>query len=126
MSAGTFVLRNYETSSPALGGAVMPIQIQPETEALFLGGVANAGSSTPSNLPLRVTVSNGAREHGVRPRRVTVRFTDQGSLPDGYSGDDITLPVLTTAAAAAYIVGVSGQYLGSPVQVVSSGPETFR
>lgn len=126
MSAGRFTIATYETNSAELPGQFMPIQVQPETLQLFVGGVANAGSTTARNLNLRVNVSGNNRSLGVKPRTVTVRFTDPGDLPDGYSGDDLTLPVLTVAASSAYTTGATGTYLGSPVTVVGSGPERVR
>ena len=126
MSAGPFEIVAYETSDPDLGGAVLPIKIQPETALLFIAGTVNAPSVTPINWPVRVAASAGNNEYGVKPRRVTIRFTDQAVLPDGYKGDDLMLPVLTTAAAAAYVVGSTGTYLGAPVQVISKSPERYR
>lgn len=124
MSAGKFEITFYESTD--LSGAIMPIKIQPETALLFINGTANTAPAGPATIPLRVRVSGGNSEYGVKPRKVTVAFTDQGALPDGYSGDALTVPVLTAAAYAQYTVGSTGTYLGSPVQVISRLPERSR
>ena len=124
MSAGEFIIANYQTTE--LGQQIMPIRIQPKTAQLFIAGTANAGSTSAITLSLRVRVNGGNSEYGVKPRKVTVRFTDETDLPDGYSGDDLTVPILTQAAYDAYLVGSTGTYLGSPVQVVSRKPELIH
>lgn len=124
MSAGAFQIETYESTE--LAGQFMPIRVQPETLALSIGGVANAGSVTDVNLPLRVNVNGGNREYGVKPRKITVRFTDDADLPEGYTGEDLTVPVLTPAAYAAYTVGATGTYLGSPCVVLARNPERAR
>lgn len=124
MSAGGFVDAVYQSTE--LAGSFMPIRVQPETLALSVGGTANAGSETAINLPLRVNVSASSREYGVKPRRVVVRFTDEANLPDGYTGEDLSVPVLTQAAYAAYTVGATGTYLTKPVQILARLPERAR
>lgn len=127
MSAGAFVLANYETDSIDLGTLVMPIRVQPETlETLIIGGQANTEVAGPVTLPLRVSVSAGNTEYGVKPRKITIRFTDPADLPEGYTGDDLIIPVLDPANYAAYGLNDVGSYLGSPIQVVSKKPESFR
>lgn len=124
MSAGPFVITNYESTE--LTGSIMPCKVQPETLLLFAGGVANSGSASAITLPLRVNVSGGNQEYGVKPRKVTITFTDPGAIPAGYTGDDLVIPVMTQAAYDAYLVGVSGTYLGSPIQIISRSPERAR
>lgn len=126
MSAGVFELSKYETSSAGLGGIIMPIKVQPETLAAVVGGVTNAPPTGDVDFPLRVSVSATNGEYGVKPRKVTLRFTDQADLPDGYSGQDVTIPLMTPAAAAAALPGATGTYLTKAVTVVSIKPETFR
>lgn len=125
MSAGTFITTRYETNSPGLNGAIMPIRVQPETTFLTIGGVGNEPPAGNATLPLRVSVSATDNEYGVKPRKVTVRFTS--GAPTGYSGQDVTVPLLTPAiAAAAAIPGATGTYLLSDIEVVSTKPEDFR
>lgn len=124
MSAGEFLATRYETSSPGLGGVIMPIKVQPETVLLTIAGVGNDPPAGAVDFPLRVSVSAGNREYGVKARRVTLRFTDGG--PTGYSGDDVTVPILTPAVAAVASPGATGTYLLANVEVISTQPETFR
>lgn len=124
MSAGIFEVSKYETNSPALGGIIMPIRVQPETIAAIIGGVSNAAPAGDVDVPLRVSVSAGNTEYGVKPRKAVLRFT--GAAPADYSGDDVSIALLTPAIAAAAIPGATGTYLGAAVEVISSRPESFR
>lgn len=124
MSAGNFDITFYESTD--LGGAIMIAKVQPETLLLFINGTANTAAAGPATIPLRIKVSGGNNEYGVKPRKVTIAFTDQADLPDGYSGEELTIPVMTQAAYAQYTVGSTGTYLGSPVQVISRIPERSR
>ena len=124
MSAGAFEISKYE--STLLGGAIMPVKLQQETIDMTIAGVANAPPADPVDLALFAQVSKGKREYGVGCRKVLIRFTDPADLPDGYKGDDLYVPVLTEAAAAAFIPGAIGTYLGSPIVVQSELPENKR
>lgn len=124
MSAGAFVIANYVSNE--LNGAIMPMRVQPETLLLFAAGTVNAGSPDPTTLSLFAKARGGRREYGVKARRVTVEFTDAGDIPDGYLGDDLTVPVLLPATYQAYILGSAGTYLGSPIRVISRTPEFAR
>jgi len=124
MSAGNFVTSRYETNSPALGGIIMPIKVQPETLLLTIGGVTNDPPAGAIDFPLRVSVSAGNTQYGVRPRKATLRFT--GAPPTGYSGDDVSVPLLTPAMAAAAAPGETGTYLSAAVEVMTTKPESFR
>ena len=126
MSAGVFQLSKYETNSAALGGVIMPIKVQPETLAAVVGGVTNAPPAGGVDFPLLVSVSATKGEYGVKPRKVTLRFADQADLPPGYSGQDVTIPLMTPAAAAAALPGATGTYLTKAVTVVRVKQEDFR
>lgn len=126
MSAGEFELSKYETSSTALGGVIMPIKVQPETLAAVIGGVTNTPPAGAVDFPLRVTVSGSNGEYGVKPRKATLRFTDQADLPTGYSGQDVTIPLMTPTIEAAALPGATGTYLTKAVTVVAVKSETFR
>lgn len=119
MSAGPFVNTFYESTE--LGG-VMRIRVQPETLELFAGGEANTPPDGPPDIPLFARVSNTRGKFGVRPRAVTIEWT--GDPPAGYSGDNITLPVMRAAAYQAYLPGTEGTYLGQPIQIFSRRCET--
>lgn len=118
MSSGAFTVTRYESTE--LGGAIMPIKVQEET-LIFAAGTANSAPAGAVTVPLFVSVSRNRAEYGVKPRKVTIRFT--GTPPEGYSGDDLTIPVLTETAYAAYIPGTTGTYLGAPITIASRTPE---
>lgn len=118
MSAGQFTITKYESTE--LGGAVMPIKVLGST-VIFAAGAANTAPEGPITIPLFVNVSANRGEYGVKPRKVTFEFT--AAPPAGYTGDNLTVPVLTEAAYAAYAPGVTGTYLGAAVRVVSRTPE---
>lgn len=124
MSAGAFVIAKYESTE--LEDEILPIRVQPETLALSVAATANGQPAGDITLPLRVNVSGGTREYGVKPRKVTLRWTDPADIPDGYSGDDLQLPVMTVAAYNLYVVGATGTYLTKAVTVVSRIPERAR
>lgn len=118
MSSGAFTISKYQSTE--LGGAIMPIRLQEET-LVFAAGSANEPPTTPVSIPLFVNVSANRNKYGVKPRKVTFEFT--GAAPAGYTGDNLTVPVLTEAAYAAYIPGTTGSYLGAPIRIVSRTPE---
>lgn len=122
MSAGEFSISKYECSTL---GVIMPIKLQPETN-IFAAGVANAEPAGAITLDLFAHVSGGKNEYGVTPRKVRIKFTDQAAVPDGYSGDELVVPVMTEAAYNAYTRGTTGTYLGAPIQIVSKIPEYVR
>lgn len=84
MSAGVFEISRYESSE--LAGQIMNIRVQPETIAAEINGTSNAAPAGAVTLPLFALVSGGNSEYGVKPRKVTLRFTNQGSLPAGVLG----------------------------------------
>ena len=120
MSAGKFEVYNYETDA----GDVGQIRLQPETIGLTLAGTVNAPAAGAVNLPLRVRARKGTREYGIGSRSVSLRFT--ATIPTGYSGDDVQVPVLTPAAFASYNLGSAGTYLGEAVVVIGRKSEAIR
>lgn len=123
MSAGAFTDTFY-TLDTGNGGGTARARVQPETLAASINSAANAGATGPATLPVSASASNGIREYGIRMRQVTLRFT--GALPDGYSGDDVSIPVMLEATFASWAIGQTGTYLGSPVEVVGRSPERVR
>jgi hypothetical protein len=122
MSAGEFVIANYDSSEV---GFAMPVRVQPETLLLFVNGIANASSPTPVGIGLFAQVTKNRNAYGVGCRNVTVRWT--GAPPAGYkAGEALRIPVMTEAAYATYVPGSTGTYLGSPVVIVSRTNEVAR
>jgi hypothetical protein len=122
MSSGAFVTSKYESTE--LSGEILLVRVQEETLALTIATVANAAPAGEVTIPLLASVSGNRKEYGVKCRKVTLEFTAGG--PTGYTGDNITLPVLTEAAYAAYIPGATGTYLTKAVKVVSRSAETAK
>lgn len=123
MSAGEFVTALYETSSDN-GGDVHPMRVQPETLTLTIGGTPNAASPGPSTSALFARARKSKRAYGVGARLVRLRFT--GTLPTGYSGDEVTVPVMQPSVFSGYTPLSTGTYLGADVEVVSRIAETYR
>lgn len=113
MSAGAFEFVGIEISDTETGR----VRIQPETQGLTIGGVANAALPNPTGQADRVLVSAGRRRRGVKiaPK---VRFTFTGTPPTGYrAGSVLTLPLLNDDIEAEADEGATGTYLGATIQV---------
>lgn len=120
MSAGSFEYSKYESNA----GNVYRIRVQPETLALDIGGNTNTPPAGDIDSEGTVKVSGGKRSFGVIPRSVSLAFT--GALPDGYSGDNVRVPILTQATYDAISSSATGTYLGVGVEVVGKSPEQVR
>lgn len=120
MSAGNFVIKRYQASiDPA---NYHPIRIQPETEALDIGGVTNAEPPGALNAYPSAQVSQGKRSLGLNARTVTVKF--DGAGPATYKAQGtIRLPWLNATTFNAIVKGATGTYLGQPITVVGTSPE---
>ena len=123
MSAGSFSLTRYEASYAT--GQIHPIRVQPETVALALTSDSTTTNAAPSGSvtnPISALVSRGARQRGLKPRKVTIRVT--GTPPTGYeSGSTVTLPILNEDLFAELNAGVSVNYLGTTWEVLGRTPE---
>lgn len=124
MSAGEFTQSRYEANTD-VGGGIYPIRVQPETLLLTLGGVANDPPAGASDQAIFARARKGTREYGVGARAVRLRFTG-ATPPAGYSGDEVTVPIMTPTLFAAANPGTVGVYLEAPVVVVSRLPERVR
>lgn len=122
MSAGAFKISVYQSNELDLA---MPVRIQPETEGLTVGGIVNEPPDVVPALGLFAQVSKNRNAYGVGCRSVTVRWT--GAVPDGYQPfQSLKIPVLTPVAYTSYVPGAVGDYLGSPIVVVSRTAENVR
>lgn len=121
MSAGAFTSSRYAAEA----GTIHPIRVQPETLAATIGGTANDPPAGAANSKISARVSNGNRQFGLKPRRVSFKFT--GALPTGYKADQVlTIPALTKAFWDLAIKDAEGTYLGLPIKIVSSLSEQVR
>lgn len=121
MSAGVFIYSKYERND----GSIQRIRIQPETLAAELPtATPNAAPAGAIDTATTVRARGSKRAFGVRARQVTLQFT--GALPDGYSGDPVSIPILTNAVFNGIALGTTGTYLGQAVEVVGSSSEQVR
>lgn len=121
MSAGIFVYSRYERSD----GPIHRIRVQPETLTAELPtGTANAAPAGPIDASITARARGSRRRYGITARKVLVEFT--GALPDGYSGDPVSIPILTQAVFNGISLGTVGLYLGQPVSVLSTTREQVR
>lgn len=121
MSAGNFILSKYESDT----GDVHQIKIQPETSAASLGGTANQAPSGAVDSVFAAEVNRGARAYGLRPRKVTIGFTDDA--PDGYRPyTSISIPVLQESVFNGLAIGDSVTYNGGTGVVKSKAGETIN
>ena len=126
MSAGAFTIIGYEADYGD-GTLVHPIKVQPETLALTIGGVTNAGTAvTNINNPISAQVSKGKRTLGLHARMVSFEFT--ATPPTGYAANQtLRLPILTKDMKDVSTAGSTGTYLGVAIRVVSNfSPEVVR
>lgn len=121
MSAGTFQNARYVNDD----GEDMRIRVQPETLALVIGGVTNAGGTGTGTVTGSVRTSQSRRAFGTKPRTVSFRFT--AAAPAGYSGDPISnIPLLQEAIYDVATPLATGTYLGAAIEVISRSPESSR
>ena len=122
MSAGAFQIEKYQDNTTT---RVYPIRVQPETLAATFGGTANAVTTDPVTEPTFAQISRSNGGYGVRPRKVTVRFT--AAPPTGYKADQTySIPILTAALWDSINPASVGEYLGVATVVVSKAPESVR
>lgn len=122
MSAGAFTNSKYESNS----GSIYRIRVQPETAAATIGGTANTAPAGAIDQEVSAQVSGGKRSIGMNARTISLSFT--GSLPTGYAGPSVRIPVLQSATYDAWTAtaGQTGTYLGVAVEVLGQSPETKR
>lgn len=123
MSSGSFQTAKYQLDS-GNGAGIASCRVQPETLAASINSTANSEPSGAVTLPASAKVSGGKREFGIAMRTVTLEFTS--TIPDGYTGDNVRIPVMTEATYASWTKGQTGTYLGSDVRVVGRSPEVVN
>lgn len=121
MSSGTFTDSKYESAA----GDIYNCRVQPETLAATLGGTANAAPAGAATQKVSARSSGSKRAYGMTMRSVVLRFT--GAAPDGYSGDDISIPILTPDLYNSLTAKTTtGTYLGADVIVQAKSGEQER
>ena len=120
MSAGAFETSKYELNE----GQIVPIRVQPETIAAAVGANANDPPAGNINLSLFAKARKGNREYGIGARQVTISWN--AAPPAGYANENLTIPVLTPAAFAAFTLGATLTYLATPATIVGRKAENLR
>lgn len=122
MSAGEFISSKYESNS----GSIYKIRLQQETVDATINAIANTPVASAVDQEVSAKASGGKREIGMIARTVTLRFT--GAPPTNYSGDDVTIPVLSQATYDAWTspADLTGTYLGAAVVVAGQSAERKR
>ena len=121
MSAGPFLTSKYELDG---GAQIVPIRVQQETVDLTDGTNDNDPPAGSVTLSLFAKARKGIREYGIGARNITISW--DAAPPTGYSDDNLTIPILTQAAFAAYTVGSGVTYLATAATVVARKSEQLR
>lgn len=123
MSAGAFTSSKYQADA-GNGGGIYRCKIQPETLAASINNTANDPPAGAVDQNVSAAASKTKREYGVGMRSVLLTWT--ATIPDGYSGDPVRIPVLTPAVFAQWGLGQTGTYLGQAVRVDGRSAEDLR
>ena len=120
MSAGSFTSSIYEDDA----NRFYRMRVQPETLLLVINTVTNVAGAGPVDQPVSARARGSRRAIGATARTVSLRFT--ATLPVGYSGDPVSVPIMTPAVFNGINPGQTGTYLGSDVEVISKTAEQLR
>lgn len=119
MSAGPFTIANYEADS----GEIHLLKQQPESAVFSINGSPNTLPAGPATSPFWAKASRGAREYGLRPRKLRFKFT-AGSEPTGYADCGVLeVVVYSLSVYNNAVVGGAATYLGAPGRIVGRVPE---
>lgn len=123
MSAGQFEDSTYQTD----GGDLYPCRVQPETLAMTIDGTANAADTgaIPAGVP-SANMRGSKRQNGITARTVTLKLPNNGTPPDGYTGDNVVVPVLTSALYDSISRSSAVQYLGVAWRVAGTSNEVIK
>lgn len=124
MSAGKFNRTARYEMDAANGGYITKARVQPETLSATDGSTTNTIPAGSVNLPISVYARKGKKEYGVGMRRAVL--TNPSPIPDGYTGEDINIPVMTPATYAAWSIGASITYLGSTWELLDKVVEEVQ
>lgn len=120
MSAGDFIYSKYEART----GGVYRIRVQPETEQATFNSVANAAPAGAIDQATTARARGSRRSFGATARKVLCEFT--GTIPTGYNGDPVSVPILNPTVFDGITPGQTGTYLGEAIQVLSKTAEQLR
>lgn len=121
MSSGNFVIRFYEADS----GEIHALTQQPESATLSIGGNPNNVIAGPATSPFFAKASRGAKEYGLRPRKIRIRF-QAGEEPAGYANCGVLeVVVYEKSQYDSMIIGGTGVYLGQACTMVGRKAENI-
>lgn len=121
MSQGRFTRSKYQSNQTA---RIYSIRVQPETLTLTIDGTPNDPPSGDITESVSARARGSRRSIGITARAVSVEFTS--TLPTGYTGEPLTVPVMTPSLFETAAIGATGTYLGQPIEVIGLRPESRR
>jgi hypothetical protein len=121
MSAGQFTIVIYQADS----GETHFLKQQPESGVFSLDGVPNQTQAGPPTSPFWAETNRGARQYGLRPRKMRFRF-DSGQEPAGYlPGATYDIPVYSKGVYDGAVIGSKATYLGNSGTLVGRKGESI-
>ena len=121
MSSGNSVLRFYESNS----GEKHLIRQQPETATAMFDDAANVVLEGPATSRFWAKSSRGAREYGLRPRKIRGRWNPD-QAPPGYSDcAEFEVVVYSKAVYEGAILGGPLSYLAGTGTIIGRVPENI-
>lgn len=124
MSAGEFNRTARYEMDAANGGYITKARVQPETLAATDGTTVNAIPEGSVDLPISAYARKGKKEYGVGMRRVIL--TNPSPVPTGYTGEDVSIPVMTPATYGAWAIGATITYLDSDWELLDKVAEEVQ
>lgn len=119
MSAGDTTIVIYEADS----AEKHLLRQQPESAVFSIDGSPNTIPAGPATSPFWAESSRGAREYGLRPRKLRGRW-NSGAQPTGYSDcGTFEVVVYSKAVYDSAQLGSPCNYLGSPGVLIGRIPE---
>lgn len=119
MSAGTTVVRIYEGDS----AEKHLVRQQEESSVFSIAGSPNTIPAGPATSPFWAKVSRGAKEYGLRPRKLRGRW-NSGAAPAGYSDcGEFEVVVYSKSVYDAAQIGSACTYLGAAGTIIGRVPE---
>lgn len=119
MSAGTFTIRIYESDS----GDTHFIKQQPESAVFSIDGNPNTIPAGPPTSPYWAETNRGARQYGLRPRKLVFRF-NPGEEPEGYAtGQTYDIVIYSKSVYDSAVISSPATYLAGAGTIVGRVPE---
>jgi len=120
MSAGSFITRVYQSNL----GSFHNIKSQPETAIFSIDGSPNVIPAGPVDSPFWVKASRGAKEYGMKPRMLKIRF-DAGEAPTGYRAEGtLSVVVYRPGEWQDAVIGSPCTYLGGAGTIIGKIAES--